>query len=83
MVNLLPTNGKAAYDHARSMAPAGQMVDVSGVGDSAFGVSRGPVASVEFAKGDVLVTVVLFGTAGNAALVAQVKALAQTAAARV
>jgi hypothetical protein len=38
-VNLLPTGGKAAYDHARGLAPAGHLVDVTDVGAAAFGVS--------------------------------------------
>ncbi|MDQ6728358.1 MAG: hypothetical protein M3066_19675, partial [Actinomycetota bacterium] len=58
-VNLLPSGGKVAYDHAWAGAATGQLVAIPGVGDAAFGATKGPMASVEFYKGDALVTVVL------------------------
>lgn len=56
-VNLVPTGGAAAYDHARRQAPSGQTINLTAVGDGAFGVFRGPAAEIWFHKGDAVVAI--------------------------
>lgn len=81
-VNVVPARGKAAYDHVRAQAGAGQLVDIAGVGDAAFGTFSGPAASVQFYKGDTFVAVVLFTGRAGASPKDQVVILAKTAAGR-
>lgn len=84
LVNLNPSGGKAAYAQERAgMGARGQLVDVLDVGDTAFGVFKGPVASVAFNKGDALVVIVLtIGRSSTAPPRDQAIALAKTAAGR-
>lgn len=81
-VNLVPVSGKADFDHLRRAAPTGQIADVAGVGDAAFGVSQGPSASVWFTKGDTLVAVAVLTGAG-APPTTQATILARSAASRI
>lgn len=64
-VDLLPTGGKAAYNHARGQVPAGQLDDVAALGDGAFGVFNGSAAEIWFYRGDGMVAVglIIGGTA--------------------
>jgi hypothetical protein len=80
---IVPSRGKAAYDHLRAQATAGQLVDISGVGDAAFGTFNGPAASIEFYKGDTFVAVVLITARATAPPKDQAIALAKTAASRI
>ncbi|MGI9148046.1 MAG: hypothetical protein ACR2IK_16085 [Chloroflexota bacterium] len=57
MVNVLSPGGQADYDHLLGLAKPGEVFDVAGVGDGAFGVSAGPTASIWFYKGDTLVAI--------------------------
>jgi hypothetical protein len=80
-VNLVPTGGKAAYDHLH--ATSGQLVDISGVGDAAFGTFHGPAAGIDFYKGDTFVAVVLVTGQASAPPKDLAIALAKTAASRI
>ncbi len=82
-VNLVPAGGKAAWEHTRSLMAANGVADLSGVGDGAFGLFKGPEAAVEFYQGDVMVAIVLiFGRTGTPHK-DQMIALAKAAAGRV
>lgn len=80
-VNLVPTGGKAAYDHLH--ATAGQLVNIPGVGDAAFGTFHGPAAGIDFYKGDIFVAVVLVTGQASAPPKDQAIALAKMAASRI
>jgi hypothetical protein len=82
-VNLVPTGGKAAYDHIRGLAPAGRAVDVAGVGVAAFGVFTGPAADIWFYKGDALVAIGLITGGATTPPKDQATVLAKTAADRI
>jgi hypothetical protein len=58
-VNLIPTGGKADFDHARGLVPAGRVVDIAGAGTAAFSVFTGPAADIWFYKGDTMVAIAL------------------------
>jgi hypothetical protein len=81
-VDLVPSGGRSAYDHARGLAAPGQLVDIGGVGEGAFGVSKGPLSSIEFYKGDALVTVVVMIGNGGTSSQDHAVALAKVAAGR-
>ena len=85
LVNLTPTQGKAAYDlmHGRSN-PGGVMVlsDVSGLGDRAFQLLGPHTASMYIDKGDAMVLVMVEIRTAAAPPKTQVLALARTAADR-
>jgi hypothetical protein len=77
--------GKTAYDQGRAAirtAPAGSWADVHDLGDAGFVSHGGPIASVEFYKGTVLVSIILSGS-GATAPVAAALVLARTAAGRI
>jgi hypothetical protein len=82
-VNLVPSGGKADYEHTRAAAPAGIGVDVPGVGAAAFGVFRGPAGQIWFYQGDALVEVGLIDAGGSTPLEPRATALAKAAAGRV
>jgi hypothetical protein len=82
-VNLVPTGGKAAYDHTRGLAPAGRAVDVAGVGAAAFGVFTGPAADIWFYKGDTMVAIGLITGGATTPPKDQATVLAKTAADRI
>lgn len=81
-VNVVPGLGKAAFLHARGLAPKVELVDVPGIGDSAFGVFAGPAASIEFYKGQALVVILLETTGSGSSSEARAKAVAKRAASR-
>jgi hypothetical protein len=81
-VNLLPTGGKAAYDHALGLAPAGQPVEVTGVGATAFGVFNSFAADIWFYKGDTMVVIGLITRGAATPPKDQATILAKTAAGR-
>ncbi len=82
-VNLVPNGGKAAYDQLRAHGIAGQLVDIPGVGDAAFGTFHGPAAGVDFYKGDTFVAVVLVIGQASTPPKDQAIGLAKTAASRI
>lgn len=82
-VNLLAAGGRAAYDHARTLAPAGRVVDLHGVGTAAFGVFTGPAAEIWFYHGDSMVAVGVINGAATSPPQAAATALAKTAAGRI
>jgi hypothetical protein len=77
-VNLAPTAGKAGYDRLNVPPKVGTLVELSGIGDAAFGVLNAPVATVEFLQGDAVVAIVIVNDGSKDRAVA----LAQTAAER-
>jgi hypothetical protein len=82
-VNLIPSRGKADYEHLRAQATAGQLVDVAGIGDAAFATFNGPAASIDFCKGDTFVAVVIIVGRTSAPPNDQAITLAKTAASRI
>jgi len=78
---VLQRGGKVAFDNLRA-AMDGRAVDVPGVGDGAFGVFAGTIATVEFYKGDSLVAVNLVLGGATVAPKNQAIALARIAAPR-
>ena len=86
LVNLTPSQGKAAYDLMHSNPNLGHAVvvaDVAGLGDRAFELSGPNTASVYFDKGDVLVLVMVEIRTATSPPQGQALALAKTAANRV
>ncbi len=86
LVNLTPTQGKAAYDHMHSspnLSQAGVVADLAGLGDRAFEISGPNTASIYFDKGDALVLVMVEIRTATSPPKAQVLALAKTAANRI
>ena len=85
-VTMVPANGKATYDTAKSMDPTADAVavDVPGVGDAAFGIFHAPFATVEFYKGNAFVSVMVSSTIGDTSVTPkdQALALAKVAAGR-
>ncbi len=79
-VNMLPTGGKAAYDHARALAPADRLIDVAGVGAAAFGLFTGPAANIWFYQGDTMIAIGLITGGAATPPKDQATALAKTAA---
>ena len=58
-VNLAPTATRAGYDRLHVPPTVGTLVELSGLGDAAFGVLNAPVATVEFLRGDAVVAIVI------------------------
>jgi hypothetical protein len=86
LVNLSPTQGKAAYDlmHSKSNLGHGLVVaEVAGLGDRAFEITGPNTASIYFDKGDALVLVMVEIRTASSPPKAQVLALATTAASRI
>ena len=86
LVNVTPSQGKAAYDlmHSKSNLGHGLVVaDVAGLGDKAFEISGPNTASIYFDKGDVLVLVMVEIRTATSPPQGQALALAKTAANRV
>lgn len=66
LVNVVAPGGQADFNHILGQAQPGQLFDVTGVGDGAFGVSAGSTAGVWFYKGDSLVGInVMAGSTGQ------------------
>jgi hypothetical protein len=85
LVNLTPSQGRAAYDlmHNTSLGHAVVVADVGGLGDRAFEISGPNTASVYFDKGDALVLVMVEIRIATAPPKGQALALAMTAANRI
>jgi hypothetical protein len=86
LVNVTPSQGKAAYDlmHRKSNLGHGLVVaDVAWLGDKAFEISGPNTASIYFDKGDVLVLVMVEIRTATSPPQGQALALAKTAAHRV
>lgn len=58
-VNRAPTAGRTKYDRLHTPPTVGTLVELSGIGDVAFGVLNAPVATVEFLQGDTVVEIVV------------------------
>jgi hypothetical protein len=85
LVNLLPSQGQAAYDRMRNnpkLSAAGAVADVPGVGDHAFGISGHGQASIWINKGDSLLLVMVAIQAAPNPPKDQALALATAAASR-
>ena len=85
LVNLTPTRGVTGYDLVHNNPKVGQsmhVVDITGVGDRAFETTAPHTASIYFDKGDALL-LVMVETQKVAPPVAQVLALAKSAASRI
>ena len=78
-INMVGPGGKADLAHIRSADTTGSLTDIPGIGDSAFGVSTGPVASVWFSKGDTMVAIVVVGGSSGGPFIDQAKVIATTA----
>ena len=86
LVNLTPTQGKAAYDLMHNnpkVGNGGAVADIAGVGDRAFEVSGPNTASIYFNKGDALVLVSIEIHTATSPPKDQALALPQAAANRV
>ena len=86
LVNLTPTQGKAAYDLMHSNPNLGHtlvLADVAGLADRAFEVSGPNTASVYFDKGDALVLVMVEIRTASSPPKSQALALAKTAVDRI
>jgi hypothetical protein len=86
LVNLTPTQGKAAYDLMHNnpkVGNAGAVVDVAGVGDRAFEISGPNTASIYFNNGDALVLVTVEIRTATSPPKDQALALATAAASRI
>jgi hypothetical protein len=81
IVRPLP-DGAAGFAQLRT-AQGSEAVNVPDVGDGAFGTFDGPIAVVNFYKGDTLVAVELAMTGTTASSQDQTTALAKIAAGRV
>ena len=86
LVNLTPSQGRAAYDNLRDKpqtGEAGAIVDVAGLGDRAFEVGSHGSAGIFVNKGDALVVLsVVIGSATSPPM-KQAVSLATTAAGRI
>ena len=58
-VNLAPTAGRAGYDRLHVPPTVGALVEISGIGDAAFGILNAPVATIEFLRGNAVVAIVI------------------------
>ena len=58
-VNLVALTGKADFDHIKSQDTSGALFDIPALGDSAFALTQGPVASIWFTHGAAMVAIVL------------------------
>ncbi|MEO8093330.1 MAG: hypothetical protein ABI632_00225 [Pseudolysinimonas sp.] len=74
-VTLQPTEGKASFENIKANASAGGLVELTGIGDGALGVSHAPFSSIEFYSGQAFVAIVL-GSTDNTARDDQARALA-------
>jgi Protein of unknown function (DUF3558) len=86
LVNVTPTQGKAAYDlmHSKSNLGHGLVIaDVAGLGDRAFQITGPNTASIYIDKGDALVLVMVEIRTATSPPKDQALALAKTAANRV
>ena len=81
-VDLVPTDGKASYEHALGLAKAHPVVTISGVGDGAFGTFNGTVGSIEFYKGDAVVSILLAANGASTPSQDKLTVLAKQAAGR-
>ena len=81
-VNMIVQGGKTDLTHIRSADSTGSLTNIPGLGDSAFGVSKGPVASVWFSKGDTMVAIVVVGGTSGGPFLDQAKAVAMAALSR-
>jgi hypothetical protein len=75
-------DGAASFDRLRT-ATGSHAVDVPDVGDGAFGMFEGPIAVVNFYKGDTLVAVELAMTGATTSSQDQTTALAKIAAGQI
>lgn len=85
LANLTPTRGIAGYDlvhYNPKVSQSMHVVDITGVGDRAFETTAPHTASIYFDKGDALL-LVMVETQTLAPPVAQVLALAKSAAGRI
>jgi hypothetical protein len=80
-VRTLP-DGATSFNNLRT-ATGSHAVDVPDVGDGAFGIFEGPIAAINFYKGDTLVAIELATTATGATSKDQTTTLAKIAAGRV
>jgi hypothetical protein len=80
IVNLIPTGGKASYDNVLGDPATGPTTQVSGVGDTAFLVSKPGTAGFDFRRGDAFVAIVL--VTGGESPVDQATVLGSTLAER-
>jgi hypothetical protein len=86
LVNVTPSQGKAAYDlmHSKSNLGHGLVVaDVAGLGDRAFEVSGPNTASIYFDKGDALILVMVEIRTATSPPKGQALGLANTAVNRI
>jgi hypothetical protein len=81
-VDLVPSGGKAGYEHALEIAKAHPLVMISGVGDEAFGTFNNGIGAIDFHKGDAVVIVVLAPLDASKASQDKVLELARSAAGR-
>ena len=81
-VNIIAQGGKADLAHIRSADTSGMLTNIAGLGDSAFGVANGPVASVWFSKGDTMVAIVVVGGSSGGPFLDQAKTVAAVALSR-
>ena len=73
-VHLSPA-GKAEYDRSRAGTVQGAtLVDLSGIGNAAFGIFQAPVASIGFYRGDSYVSIVIYADGSQDRAVALAKA---------
>lgn len=84
LANLTPSQGKAAFNLQQGGIARSGGVALTGLGDGAFGLFRGPLASVTFYKGDQLIVLVVTLGASKTSTPprAQAIALATTVAGR-
>lgn len=81
-VNVITVGGKTDLLHMKASDKLGPLTDISGLGDSAFGVSKGPVASVWFSHSDTMVAVVVVGGSSGGPFDVQAKGVAKAALGR-
>jgi hypothetical protein len=73
-VHLSPA-GKAEYDQSRAGTVQGAtMVDLSGIGEAAFGIFKAPFASIGFYRGGSYVSIVIYADGSQDRAVALAKA---------
>ena len=66
----------------KSADTTGPRIDIPGFGDSAIGVSKGPVASVWFSKGDTMVAIVVVRGSSGGPFIDEAKGVARAALGR-
>lgn len=73
---------RADLANITSADPSGSLTKISGLSDTAFGGSKGPVASVWFSQGDTLVAIVVTGGSTGGLFLDRAKAVAAAALGR-